>query len=113
MNFAEYQREVLSDGEEYILENIDEFDDWDTLYEEMELTITGNDNGSYYCNSAKAEEALAGVTFDSEVAMYLRDYGYEDGLPTEKGPETCDVLVRFAALQAVYSDLENFYEDHK
>ena len=67
----DYEEAVRSDIRDYILENYDrndlaDFDDEDDFKDCLidilvdEDGVTGNANGSYYCNSYKAQEALNG-----------------------------------------------------
>lgn len=112
MNKQQYLAELLSDGQDWIDENIEYYDSFGEAYDDMELVITGNDNGSYYCSSYKAEQALEGVMWDEEIADLCRDFGF-DGIPTEKGPEACDVIVRCALLCYIYGDLEEYWDDNK
>ena len=67
----DYEEAVRSDIKDYILESYDrndlaDFDDEDDFKDCLidilvdEDSITGNANGSYYCNSYKAQEALNG-----------------------------------------------------
>lgn len=107
-----YLSELYADGREWIEENVEYYDSFDDAYFDMELTITGNDNGSYYCNSYKAREALEGVLWDDDVVDAIRDMGF-DGMPTDRGPETCDVLVRIALLGELYSKLEDYFDELK
>ena len=116
MNKHEYIEELLDAGKEYIDEyfecSFDPDEDFSDIFDDMQLRITGNDNGSYYCSSAKAKEAIADAMWDEEVVDAVRDLGY-DGIPTDKGPEAVDVIIRFALLGEVYSDLECYFDDNK
>ena len=104
MNFDDYCSEVYNDSMDVIRDSYKDYDNWEDLYDELFLCVTGNDNGSHYCNSAKAEEALEGVLWDSD---YAAEYG---SLPTDKGPEVCDVIVRINALEGMGSNLEEEFE---
>ena len=54
-------------------------------------TITGNETGSYFCNTDRAAEALA---FNWDLLKEALDnFGYEDN-PIEEGEECCDVIIR-------------------
>ena len=114
MNKQEYLIELLGAGQDY-LDDAFEWDstrDFEEVSQEMELVITGNDNGSYYCSRYKAEQAVSGVLWDEEIVDLVRDLGYE-GLPTDKGPEALDVIVRYALLPYIYSDLEDYWESKR
>lgn len=112
MNKVEYLDNILSDGQCWIDENIDYYDSFDSAYDDMELDITGNANGSYYCNAAKAAEAVSDVIWDGDIVLEVQAYGY-NGMPTELGPETCDVLVRIALLPWLYNELEDYFNNLK
>lgn len=112
MNKEQYIGNLLADGIEFIDDNYDIYDTFDDLYDEMELVITGNDNGSYYCNTAKAEEALAGVIWDQDVIDAVRWLGYES-IPLSEGAESADVIVRIALMNEVTNRLKNYYEELK
>lgn len=112
MNYQEYLEEILESAKEWINDNIDCYakDDFDSAWEDLELCVTGNDNGSFYCNSAKAKEALSGVIFDERVVRACSDYGY-GGIPTDMGPEACDVIVRCVLLQEVHAEIEEYWDE--
>lgn len=113
MNKSEYEIEVLEDAKEWMEENISYYDNFEDAYYELELVVSGNDNGSYYCNTYKAQEALEGVIFDSSIQELLRFYLDIQELPISRGAETCDVLVRIVLLQDNYSELERFFNELK
>lgn len=116
MNKQDYIDELKSDGEDwiddYFYESYDPDYDFSDVYPDMELSITGNDNGSYYCSTAKAQEAIAEAMWDEEVVNAVRDMGF-DGIPTDKGPEAVDVIIRIALLGEVISELEDYFDENK
>ena len=113
MNFSQYQDEVIDYAKSYIDDDgVEDYDDFDSWLDDYQDSITGNDNGSFYCNSAKAEEALQGILFDEKAIKYCKDLGY-DGIPTEKGPEACDVIIRYAALYTVLGDITEYWYEVK
>ena len=61
--------------------------------------VTGNGSGSYWMNSVRAEEALAG-NFDL-IAEAVEDFGG----PYPGDAETADVLIRCYLLSEVLSDV--------
>lgn len=73
-------------------------------------SVTGNGSGSYTFSSAKAAELVSGIIFDHEAIWVFREYGYE-GIPTEKGPESCDVIARCIALGYVSGELEEYFNE--
>lgn len=95
---------------ESINENMAYANDWEEMYDMLFIddAVTGNGSGSYYCNSYKAEQAVSGIIFDEEAVDEFRGMGY-DGIPTEMGAESCDVIARCIALGLVSGELENYY----
>lgn len=116
MDKQDYIDALRSDGEDWIDEYLEssysEGEDFSDVYSDMELVITGNDNGSYWISTAKAKEAIAEAMWDEEVVDAVRELGF-DGIPTDKGPEAVDVIIRVALLGEVYSDLEDYFEENK
>lgn len=110
MDWNEYQDEVKADAMESIKENMEYANDWEEMYEMLFVddSVTGNGSGSYYFNSAKAEEAVGGIIFDDEAVEEFKSMGY-DGIPTEMGAESCDVIARCIALGLVSAELEDYY----
>jgi hypothetical protein len=72
-----------------------------------EDAVTGNASGSYYCNSYKAEEALAhNIGLAAEA---LKGFGYNNIDVLDKGAERLDVLIRCHILQ---SCIREYIEDN-
>ena len=111
MLWSEYQEEVKSDAMDAIKENLEYNDSWDEMYDNlfMDDSVTGNASGSYYFNSHKAAEAISGIIFDSDAVDEFKAMGY-DGIPTEEGAETCDVIARCICLGLVSGELEEYYD---
>lgn len=111
MDWNAYQEEVKSDAMDAIKENMEYNDNWGEMYDSlfMDDSVTGNASGSYYCNSYKAAEAVSGIIFDSDAVDEFKAMGY-DGIPTEEGAETCDVIARCICLELVSGELEEYYD---
>lgn len=111
MDWSEYQEEVKADAMESIRENMEYANDWEEMYEVLFVddSVTGNGSGSYYFNSAKAAEAVSGIIFDEEAVDEFKGMGY-DGIPTEMGAESCDVIARCIALGLISCELEEYYD---
>lgn len=111
MLWSEYQEEVKSDAMEAIKENLEYVNSWDEMYDLlfMDDSVTGNASGSYYFNRYKAEKAISGIIFDDEAITEFEYMGY-DGIPTEEGAATCDVIARCICLGLVSSELEEYYD---
>ena len=80
MNWANYLAVVEIETKKYFIENgyIDNFknNDWDyndfsELMDEIELRVSGNDNGSYYFNPQKAQEAVSRILSLMMISMTL------------------------------------------
>lgn len=112
MNWNEYMEQVKEDAIEVIEESAGGYGDWDSLYDELFIcdSVTGNGSGSYTFNSAIAAENVCGIIFDQEAICAFRELGY-DGIPTEEGAKTCDVIARCIALGLVSGELEKYYEE--
>lgn len=96
-NYKEAVKDDLVDliKSEY-MDRLDEFEDLEEFREKVEEdawnsdSVTGNASGSYYCNTWKAEEALA-HNWDL-LQEALADFGCEFDL--DKGAEYYDVTIR-------------------
>lgn len=112
MRYADYLDDVLCDVKNYIDENKDYLRgcDIDNVMDDMELSVTGNDNGSYYCSSAKARAAVEGVVFDNDFHNAANHYGFclSDYLDS---PETFDVVVRIVAFHQLYDEIYTMVEN--
>ena len=127
MNYSDYREAVYSDTIEYIedqgyLHNFADPDpnctwgwnDFLDMMEEIELCVTGNDNGSYYCNSYKAKQALQDAVFDEDILTLLSAHGLEDSFwryMRESDYESADVIIRCAMFYEVYDDVQEWIID--
>lgn len=114
-----YLEAVTADVREYITNEID-LDEWkgnrDGLEEKLndELwtadSVTGNASGSYYCNSYKAEEALA-HNWDL-LAEALEEFGQDGTDVLKQDAEAMDVTIRCYLLgQAIAEALNELEEE--
>jgi len=115
-----YYDEVLQAVEEAVkdgyspemLEPVDLDDYAEKLNEALWVddSVTGNASGSYFCNSYKAEEALAGNW--GLAAEALEMFGCDGINPFDKGAEWVDVTIRCYLLNSCISDyIENNEEE--
>lgn len=127
MNYSDYHEAVYSDAIEYIedqgyLHNFADPDpnctwgwnDFLDMMEEIELCVTGNDNGSYYCNSYKAKQTLQDAVFDEDILTLLSAHGLEDSFwryMREGDYEAADVIIRCAMFYEVYDDVQELIID--
>ena len=112
-----YLENIKADVKEYIDNeiNLKDFSDREELEEKLNEdlwicdSVTGNASGSYYCNSWKAEEALA-HKWDL-LAEAMKEFGCEVDL-LEKGAEWADVTIRCYLLgQAIGEVLDEMEEE--
>ena len=115
-----YLEQVTVDAKESILENMEYwyFDDREELeavaYDELWLddSVTGNDSGSYFFSTRKAEEALC-HNFDL-LAEACEEFGQDIGEAVKQGAEACDVTIRCYLLgQAIAAALDELEEEGK
>lgn len=127
MNYNDYRREVYEDTIQYIndCEYLNNFTDpdpdcrWEErefydMMDEAWLPVTGNDDGSYYCNSYKAKEALKDAIFDTDILTLLSGHEMEDSFwryMQEGDYEAADVIVRCAMFWEVESDVQAWIEE--
>ena len=78
--------------------------------EDIELEVTGNDNGSFFCSTTLAVEFIGSAVWDDDLVSTMREYG---DIPTD--PETWDVVARIAvfydAWQGVMDEIEESFDD--
>ena len=100
-----YYEAVKNDALEYIKENNLQDKSQDELYDELFMSdsVTGNASGSYYCNTYKAEEALAHNLDLLKEA--LNEFGGDFNNALERGAEYCDVTIRCYLLGQVLADV--------
>ena len=112
-----YLENIKADVKEYIDNeiNLKDFSDREELEEKLNEdlwtcdSVTGNASGSYYCNSWKAEEALA-HNWDL-LAEAMKEFDCEVDL-LEKGAEWADVTIRCYLLgQAISEVLDEMEEE--
>ena len=112
-----YLENIKADVKEYIDNeiNLKDFSDREELEEKLNEdlwtcdSVTGNASGSYYCNSWKAEEALA-HNWDL-LAEAMKEFCCEVDL-LEKGAEWADVTIRCYLLgQAIGEVLDEMEEE--
>ena len=127
MNYQEYRDQIFNDTIDYIkdAEYLINFSDPDPNYQwgerefqeimdEAELSVTGNDNGSYYCNSYKAKEALKDAVFDPDILEALDEDYMKDAFwryLKEEDYESADVIVRCAIFYQIYGDVQAWIEE--
>lgn len=127
MNYQEYRDQVYNDTIDYIkdAEYLTNFADPDPDYQwnerefydmmdEICMVVTGNDNGSYYCNSYRAKEALKDAVFDEDILSLLSAHCMIESFWNylkDGDPESADVIVRCAMFYEIYNDVQAWIED--
>lgn len=127
MNYNEYKEQIFNDTIEYIKDNeyLANFKNADPNYrweerefyeimEDAELPVTGNDNGSYYCSSYKAKEALRDAVFDTDILSVLSANCMEDMFwryMQDGDYESADVIIRCAMFYEISYDVEAWIEE--
>ena len=105
MNFSDYTSDVYSAAMEVIWEDYKEYNNWEKFYNELWLAATGSDyDTSYYCDSEGIGDSVFDLEQDDE---YLNRFG---PLPTYKGAEECNVIVRCHVLDDIAEMLQEEFE---
>lgn len=112
----EYREELWNDFFEAVEDYVDPKDPecFESVFESLEDSVTGNDNGSYYCNRERARQALSGIVCDEEFHNILSEYGewYRDtffNYLVNWEVESADVIARCLILDFMYPSLEQEY----
>lgn len=113
MKWEDYISSVEADAKDEIEEQADYFNNWEEMEEHLFMAdnVTGNGSGSYTFCAATAAENVAGIIWDDDALQAFYDAGY-NGIPTDKGPEVCDVIARCLALYYV-DGLEDYFNECK
>ena len=109
MNYKieEYKDNIKEDLRQYAKDNAGYFKSLEDFRDEAWVSdsVTGNGSGSYFCNSAKAEDAIGSLIWDEDLKDMFSNFGY-DSIPMEKGPEFIDVSIRCFLLDECISEIE-------
>lgn len=112
-----YLEAVTADAKAAILENLDNWDfaNRDEIEEVandvlwVDDSVTGNASGSYYCNSWRAEEAIA-HNWDL-LADAVSEFGGDTDI-LRQGAEACDVTIRcYLLCQAISAAIDELEEE--
>lgn len=111
MDFSEYKYNVQMDMLEYIEENLQSFiDNKYNAIDNMRPVVTGDDNGSYYCNAAKAQKAVTPAMW--EVADELiNNYGRLTVCESLTSVEWMDSLIRDYAFSLLEGKIDDMIEN--
>ena len=119
MTYEDYINDIIVDGKQYIEEFLEynKNADLDEIIDSMFVSsVTGNDNGSYYCNSYKAKQAVKDVIFEDWFKDMCDEFGVferKDVIDFLYDPESLDVSVRCYLLGSseVIEAFENYYSE--
>ncbi|MBT1161229.1 hypothetical protein [Bifidobacterium sp. SO1] len=109
-----YSDAVRSDILDWLEDNHSLYMDADDARDSCELTVTGNDNGSYTCSSYQAAEYVRPFIWGSEWDAFTDYVTDELGMDMGKAmqdAETLDVYVRFYYFGQVWQELVDDIED--
>lgn len=99
---------------EEIIEKIENRDEWaQELNDDLWTvdSVTGNASGSYYCNSWKAEEAIA---HNLDLLGEALEEFCDDCNALQKGAEWCDVTIRcYLLYRAIENALDELEEENE
>lgn len=111
-----YKAEVLSDAEDFIDENIDEYDSFSDMYEILEDddSVTGNASGSYTFNRETARRSVISVIDSTEFVDMLHVFGVDITNFIENSDwEGLDVLFRCYLLSNMEDELNDCWDAKK
>lgn len=111
MRFDEYKYSVQMDMLDYIEENLQSFrDNKYAAIDDMRMQVTGNDNGSYYCDSYKARKAVSPAMWEvgDELGNY---YGNTTFADAAKDAEYMDLLIRDYAFSLLEGEIDYMIEN--
>ena len=123
MEWVDYIEAVRNDTEDFFIVNgyLDNFknDDWgyndfSDLMDEIELYISGTDNGSYYFNAWKAQEAVKDIIFDDdfyEAANAHETWEYFQKYLEKQDAEAADAIARLTAFYENWNDIQKWLEE--
>lgn len=111
MNFSEYKYYVQMDMLDYIEENLQSFrDNKYAAIDNMRTEVTGDDNGSYYCDAYKARKAVTPAMW--EIGDELEScYGYVTFAESAKDAEYMDCLIRDYAFSLLEGEIDDMIEN--
>lgn len=94
----DYRTAIVSDIEDWLDENKQNYDDAEKACDDCENTVTGNDNGSYTCDAWRAAQCItrSGFMFGGDWEEFLMWLEYNDYPVTDviKDAEVLDVCIR-------------------
>lgn len=115
MMYDDYYKEVLACGKEFIDENLESYNDFDSLLDDMfdSDDVTGNGSGSYTCDARLAQENVKDAIFDKDIILMFQDSSTDIASTLMAGAEALDVTIRCLVLYDIAYRLEDYYDEQK
>lgn len=115
MMYDDYYKEVLACGKEFIDENLESYNHFDSLLDDMFISddVTGNGSGSYTCDARLAQENVKDAIFDKDIIYMFQDSSTDIASTLLAGAEALDVTIRSLILYDIAYRLEDYYDKHK
>lgn len=112
MNFEDYKAETLDNAKEFFDENFEDYVNFEAIFEAAGFSdsVTGNGSGSFTFSTYKAKQNVADLIWDAPFREVMLEYGYETAAEMFDDPESADVRARCMALDYVYGELEEYYD---
>ena len=112
MLYNDYCEDVLIRGKQFIDENFESYDDFDSLFDDMFMSddVTGNASGSYTFDAHLAQENVKDAIFDNEIISMFQDSSTDIASTLAAGAEALDVTIRCLVLYDIAYKLEDYYD---
>lgn len=115
MLYDDYCKEVLARGKEFIDENIESYNHFDSLLDDMFVSddVTGNGSGSYTFDARLAQENVKDAIFDKDIILMFQDSSVDIASTLMAGAEALDATIRSLVLYDIAYRLEDYYDEQK
>ena len=112
MMYDDYCKEVLACGKEFIDENFESYNHFDSLLDDMfdSDDVTGNGSGSYTFNTRLAQENVKDAIFDKDIILMFQDNSVDIASTLMAGAEALDATIRSLILYDIAYKLEDYYD---
>ena len=112
MTYDDYINDTRNNAIDAIQDNYDLSKTFDEIFDQLQMddSVTGNASGSFTFSTLQAQENLTDLIWDEDITELFINYGY-DGIPIDRGAETVDVMLRCIALDELYTELEEEYDE--
>ena len=115
MLYDDYCKEVLARGKEFIDENIESYNHFDSLLDDMFVSddVTGNGSGSYTFDARLAQENVKDAIFDKDIILMFQDSSVDIASTLMAGAEALDATIRSLVLYDIAYRLEDYSDEQK